>query len=307
MPPNIRLLAVESGDLLKYETVLKEIERYGNAVLGIRVDSFPVESISSARARRIYDWLCSVGREEMAPAVRTERVRLFLHQLAHNKADLCAQLDDALRRAGFEVARPAVSDSGAEERRVEQERARRREFERQREGLLTRFDQMATSADRQRRGYELQTLLADLLALYEVRPTKSFTRNDGAEQIDGAFDYKGWFYLVECRWRQTPADGRDLDGLLGQVNRSGRQTMGLFLSMEGWTQNVVPVLKQNPDKTIVLVDGMDLRTVLSGELTLPALLDAKVSRLNLAGEPFLSAVEILREQERTPGRAAGRG
>jgi hypothetical protein len=260
MPPNIRLLAMQAGDHLKYETSVNEINRYGQSVLGVRLDSFPVESISSARARQIYDWLCSIAREEMAPAVRTERVRLFLHQLAHNKVDLCAQLDDALRRAGFEVARPAVSDSGAEQQRLEQERARRREFERQREALLTRFDQLATSTDRQRRGYELQILLADLLALYEVRPTKSFTRNDGAEQIDGAFDYRGWFYLVECRWRQAPADGRDLDGLLGQVNRSGRQTMGLFLSMEGWTQNVVPVLKQNPDKSIVLAVRRQLRS-----------------------------------------------
>ena len=42
--------------------------------------------------------------------------------------------------------------------------------------------------------------------------------------------------------------------------------MGLFLSVNGWSQHVVPLVKQNPDKSILLMEGFDLRTVLGAAL-----------------------------------------
>jgi hypothetical protein len=115
---------------------------------------------------------------------------------------------------------------------------------------------------------------------------RSFTRNSGAEQIDGAFKLDGWHYIVECRWREKLADIRQLDGLLGQVNRSGKQTMGVFLSINGWSTHVPNVLKQNPDKCILLMDGYDLRCVLEMEADLRDFLQAKLAHLNLDAEPF---------------------
>jgi hypothetical protein len=108
---------------------------------------------------------------------------------------------------------------------------------------------------------------------------KSFQRNEGAEQIDGAFRLEGWHYLVECRWRRKLADIRELDGLLGQVGRSGKQTMGLFLSINGWSENVLKLLKQNPEKSLFLMDGYDLRTSLARQLDLRSFIIAKRSYL----------------------------
>jgi hypothetical protein len=155
------------------------------------------------------------------------------------------------------------------------------------------FEEMARSDDPHRRGYLLQDLLNRLFDLHEIPVFRAFTRNEGAEQIDGAFKLDGWHYLVECRWRQKLADIRQLDGLLGQVQRSGRQTMGMFLSVNGWSENVPPLLKQNPEKCIFLMDGYDLRCVLAGDIDLRDLLLAKLECLNLDGEPFLSASAFL--------------
>ena len=58
---NIRLIAVEAGDALKYDTSVNEIERIGSAVLPFRRDDFRLDSITSVRAKRIYDWLMSLG------------------------------------------------------------------------------------------------------------------------------------------------------------------------------------------------------------------------------------------------------
>lgn len=59
------------------------------------------------------------------------------------------------------------------------------------------FDDLAKSTDKQHRGYLLQELLNQVFTLHEIPVMKSFTRNEGGEQIDGAFRFEGWLYLVD--------------------------------------------------------------------------------------------------------------
>ena len=202
--------------------------------------------------------------------------------------------DEYAARATVQKAREVLGKLEAGEarearRREAEEHARRErkkaEFRQQRELLLMMFDELAVSEDPQQRGYLLQDFLNRLFVLFEIPVVRSFTRNEGAEQIDGAFKLEGWHYLVECRWRKKLAGIRELDGLKGQVDRSGKQTMGFFLSINGWSENVPRLLKQNPEKCIVLMDGYDLRCVLS-EVDLVELIRAKVAKLNLEGEPY---------------------
>jgi hypothetical protein len=179
--------------------------------------------------------------------------------------------------------------------RMERERADL--FRKHSELLLMMFDEMAKSDDPHQRGYLLQELLNRVFDLHEIPLVRPYTRNASGEQIDGAFKVEGWHYLVECRWRKKLADIRELDGLKGQVDRSGKQTMGFFLSVNGWSENVPGLLKQNPEKSIVLMDGYDLRTILSGEADLRDFILAKVARLNLEAEPFLGVRQYLTEQK----------
>jgi hypothetical protein len=68
--------------------------------------------------------------------------------------------------------------------------------------------------------------------------------------------------------------------------------------LAGWSDNVVPMLKQNPEKSIILMDGFDLRTVLDGHAPLEALLEAKLDALNLRAEPFYSVQDYLADHAR---------
>lgn len=192
---------------------------------------------------------------------------------------------DARERERADVVREA----SVQQRRREQ----RETLTRQSALLLAQFDQAASSSDHQQRGYLLEDLLNRVFDLHGILVIRAFRRNGGGEQIDAAFELDGWHYLVECRWRARLADIRQLDGLAGQVARSGRQTMGLFLSVEGWSEHVIPLLKQNPGKAIFLMEGFDLRTVLDQRIDLRRLLKAKISALNLEAEPYLSVAKLL--------------
>ncbi|MDE2761745.1 MAG: hypothetical protein OXK74_03005, partial [Gemmatimonadota bacterium] len=178
----------------------------------------------------------------------------------------------------------------AEMARMEKERVEllRRESE-----LLMMFDHLAANEDPQERGYLLEDLLNRLFNAYSIPVVRSFRRNQGGEQIDGAFKLEGWHYLMECRWRKRMTNIGDFDGLGGKISRSGRQTMGLFLSVTGWSGKVVSLLKQNPNKAMIMMDGYDLRTVLSGQADLREFILAKGTKLNLHSDPFLSASDFL--------------
>lgn len=58
---NYKLVAIEIGEKMKYNTSVKEIGRIAGAIIPCNRDSFPNESISSVRAQTIYDWICSLG------------------------------------------------------------------------------------------------------------------------------------------------------------------------------------------------------------------------------------------------------
>lgn len=160
------------------------------------------------------------------------------------------------------------------------------------------FDDLTQSEDAQRRGYLLEHLMNQLFSIFDIRTRDSFRRNGQGEQIDGGFQVNGWYYLVECRWRKKPADIGDLDGLSGKVRRSGKQTMGLFFSMNGWSENVIPLLKQNDQKSLVLMHGYDLRAALEGYVDFREFLLAKLEHLNFRGEPHLDPQQYLTTKNR---------
>ncbi|WP_254924536.1 hypothetical protein [Paenibacillus odorifer] len=58
---------------------------------------------------------------------------------------------------------------------------------------------------------------------------------------------------MEMKWTSQLTDMKQLDSLYGKVARSGKQTMGLFLSIGGWSPHVFPLMKQHPDKSIFII------------------------------------------------------
>jgi hypothetical protein len=195
--------------------------------------------------------------------------------------------------AEADVREKAEHEKAARERAAQQKIDRDSMQRKETALLLAQFDQASIDGDDpQSRGYLLQDLLTRLFVIHGIPVVRSFQRNSGAEQIDGAFELDGWHYIVECRWRAKLANIRELDGLYGQIGRSGKQTMGLFLSINGWSEHVVPAMKQNPDKCIILMEGYDLRTVLAQTIDLRRLLKAKVRALNLDAEPYFPVSKL---------------
>jgi len=136
------------------------------------------------------------------------------------------------------------------------------------DNLKIRFNQLATCKDLQKRGFELEKFLYDLFLLYELEPKGSF-KNYG-EQIDGAFTFQGTDFLLEAKWKRQ-VDRSELASFCYKVETKFKTAVGLLVTIDGVTSEAV-----SPDfKSIIIMDGLDLTTILDGRVTLTDLLFRK--------------------------------
>ena len=96
------------------------------------------------------------------------------------------------------------------------------------EELRNTFLSMVTSGsdDPQGRGYGLEDLLAELFDLHEIPYRRSY--RTPTEQIDGSFQWKGFDYLVEARWRVIPPTETELGGFKSKVDKKLSSTRVYF-------------------------------------------------------------------------------
>jgi hypothetical protein len=151
--------------------------------------------------------------------------------------------------------------------------------------LKRRFVELAQSSDDpQGRGYGLEDLLAELFELHEItyrRPYRTET-----EQIDGHFEFKGFDYLVEARWRATHASETDIGAFKVKVDKKLASTRGVFVSLMGYRTEVVMEFTRGVTSHIVLVDGSDLTLILEGQVSLADALDLKIQKAAQEGIIF---------------------
>jgi uncharacterized protein (TIGR02391 family) len=98
---NYKLIAIQVGDLLKYDSTINDINRAANSVFGFNCDSFPNESITSVRAKSIYDWILSLAREKMNNVERNKLLMQFIDLISPD--DYMDKINEILEKAGVEI------------------------------------------------------------------------------------------------------------------------------------------------------------------------------------------------------------
>ena len=182
-------------------------------------------------------------------------------------------------------------DELAERQRSAAEKLRSNMAVRQRlEQIRNRYMALVTSTNPQGRGFELEKVMYDLFELFDLDPKASF-RNTG-EQIDGAFSLGGTDFLFEARWRQAQSDASDLDTFAAKVRRKLENTLGVFLSINGFSSDGVAA-HSSGGAVVVLMDGADLMAVFEERIDFVSLLLRKKRHAAQTGEIYLPIHQIL--------------
>jgi hypothetical protein len=147
------------------------------------------------------------------------------------------------------------------------------------------------SNEPQQRGFRLEKILRSLFELFDMDPKASF-RIVG-EQIDGAFSFEKTDYLFEAKWQKDPVSADDLDTFSRKVERKLDNTLGLFLSVNGFSPDGITAHSKGR-LLIILMDGADVMAVLDERIDLGPLLLRKRRHAAQTGSIYLPISEIIR-------------
>jgi len=156
--------------------------------------------------------------------------------------------------------------------------------------LRDEYFKLLASDQPQKRGFRLERIIRELFELFDLDPKASF-RITG-EQIDGAFTQEGTDFLFEAKWQQELVGASGLDSLAGKLRRKLENTLGLFLSINGFSEDGVKA-HTSGRRLIILMDGSDLMAVLEGRIDLFQLLSRKRRHASRTGNIYLKIHEIL--------------
>lgn len=215
------------------------------------------------------------------------------------------KLDDGINKAkaakaAVEALRAQLSGHEDIEREARKAEERRKEahakvlqadaVRQQLETLTSKFVELVASNKPQERGYALEKVIKGLFDLFDLDPKASF--KIVGEQIDGAFSFQGTDYLLEARWQKDPVAARELDSLAGKLSRKLENTLGLFLSINGFSEDAITT-HASGRRLVILMDGADLVAILEGRFDLVQLLLRKRRHAAETGNIYLRVDEML--------------
>ena len=166
----------------------------------------------------------------------------------------------------------------------------RQNFQKKLDELKNEYYALISSTETQKRGFQLEEIMKDLFNLFDLDPKASFKIT--GQQIDGAFTFEGTDYLFESKWEKEPVGFSGLSVLNGKLTGNLDNTLGLFLSIYGFSEEGIKAYsKSRPN--LILMDGSDLMAVLEGRFDLKDLLLRKRRKAAQTGNIYLKVSEIL--------------
>lgn len=151
-------------------------------------------------------------------------------------------------------------------------------------GLRRRFLDMFSASDFQGRGRRFEKLLGELFELFDLSPRGAF-RPQG-EEIDGSIVHEGVHILVEAKWEQNVIEAAPIGVFRQKVEDKLKTTLGLFVSMSGFSDAAVHKAGGGGARSMILMDGPELMPVFEGQIDLGDLLARKIRRAHETGEAY---------------------
>ncbi len=175
-----------------------------------------------------------------------------------------------------------------ERKRREAEEAERQRPKNELPQLREQFLQLhAGKLKPQDRGYALEKILADLARIESLEVTEPLKVH--GEQIDGTLKYDGEHYLLEAKWQDKSASNEPVYQFVGKIEGKmyGR---GLFVSVHGFSNNVIKSIVIGKAIKTIFVDGEDLVLVLEGHLSFRNMIDKKVKAAQTKGLVYVHPI-----------------
>lgn len=156
--------------------------------------------------------------------------------------------------------------------------------------LKETFIGLTAESDRQKAGLALEVLLNQLFTIYGLDPRRPFKII--GEQIDGSFDLDAQIYLVEAKWEKQPLPEAPMLIFRGKIEGKSTFTRGLFIALNGVSQEARHAITQGKSPSFFVMDGYDLYMILSETTNLTDFLRKRIRLLAEEGRVCVPFSEI---------------
>ncbi|TDG56244.1 hypothetical protein C4K59_002382 [Streptococcus thermophilus] len=157
------------------------------------------------------------------------------------------------------------------------------------EELKTEYYSLFSSENPQERGYRLEKIVANLFRINDIDYHDSYRNSTNTQQLDGYFRFEGFDYLVEMKWEKNPVNSPKIASLKQKVDTKLTSTRGLFLSINGFRDEVIQDFS-NKDAKILFMDGQELAYILENRISLYEALKVKIIGASKTGNPNVSII-----------------
>jgi hypothetical protein len=125
-----------------------------------------------------------------------------------------------------------------------------------------------------KRGFAFEKILNACLLADGLEPRSGY-KTEG-EQIDGSFFLDGSVFLLEAKWHKDPLPASSIYQFKGKVDGKLFGTLGIFISMSGYSKDAVDALTLGKSLNIVLFGKEDIDSVILGERGFKSILKSKL-------------------------------
>jgi len=151
--------------------------------------------------------------------------------------------------------------------------------------LTQRLTDLTGQIGTQKAGYDFQDWFFDLLDFSEIVNRRPYV-HDG-RQIDGSMSHDGTTYLLELKFTAEQASATDVDSFLRKVTTKADNTMGIMVSMAGFSSTAIKEAS-GPRTPLLLLDHAHVFGVLSGVCDLRSVIERVRRHASQTGEAFLA-------------------
>lgn len=157
----------------------------------------------------------------------------------------------------------------------------------------------ATTQEKAERGRKLERLFYAMFDEAGLSPRVSFRPR--GEEIDGSFIFCGRTMLLEAKWTASSMPASAIYQFMGKVSGKLVGTIGLFVSMNGFSPDAIDALIAGKELNLILMDGADVHTVAKNNIGIVDGLREKLRAAAEYGAPFLSLDSVSSVQQAPAG------
>lgn len=188
-------------------------------------------------------------------------------------------------KAEVEAARLAIREEAARQRA--EKVASQQDLAKLQAKLIELHPQAGTQAG----GYAFEKWFYDFVKFFDIDHRLPYKADE--RQIDGSVTIEGTTYLVELKFTTNQTSIGDIDSFLAKVNNKADNTMGLFVSMAGYSSVAISQASK-PRTPLLLVDSAHVFLALQGLWEFPELVSRVRQHASQTSEAYLSADRLSR-------------